>query len=222
MGADLAGMQLISKYNKGARFLLCVIDIFSKYPWVAPVKDKKGVTIVNPFQKILDYPKRKANKIWIGQVSELYNNSFKKWLDDNDIKMCSTYNKQKSVVAKKFVRTLKNKVYKHMTTVPKSKIGDHVRISKYKKIFAKGYAPNWSEEVFVINKIKNAVPWSYVISDLSCEEIVGTFYEKELQKTNQKQFRLEKIIKRKENRLYIKWKSLDNSFNSWIDKKDIV
>ena len=71
---------------------------------------------------------------------------------------------------------------------PKIKVVDHVRISKYKNIFAKGYPPNWSEEIFVINKIKNTVPWTYVISDLNGEEITGSFYEKELQKTNQKEF----------------------------------
>ena len=102
------------------------------------------------------------------------------------------------------------------------KVGDYVRTSKYKNIFAKGQTPNWSEKVFVISKIKNTVPWTYVINDLNGEEIIGTFYEKELQKTNQKEFRIEKVIKRKGDKLYVKWKGYDNSFNSWIDKKDLV
>ena len=106
---------------------------------------------------------------------------------------------------------------------PKFKVGDHVRISKYKNIFAKGYVPNWSEEVFVIKKVKNTVPWTYVIiNDLNGEEIIGTFYEKELQKINQEEFRIEKVIRRKGNKLYVKWKGYDNSFSSWIDKKDII
>ena len=104
----------------------------------------------------------------------------------------------------------------------KSKVGDHVRISKYKNIFAKGYTLIWSEEVFVISKIKNTVPWTYIINDLNGEEITGTFYGKELQKTNQKEFRIEKVIKRKGDKLYVKWKGYDNSLNSWIDKKDLV
>ena len=104
----------------------------------------------------------------------------------------------------------------------KFKVGDRVRISKYKNLFANGYTPNWSEEVFVVSKIKNAVPWTYVINDLNGEEIIGTFYEKELQKTNQKEFRIEKVIKRKGDKLYVKWKGYNNSFNSWIDKKDLV
>ena len=87
---------------------------------------------------------------------------------------------------------------------PKFKVGDNVRISKYKNIFAKGYTPNWSEEVFVINKIKNTVPWTYAISDLNGEEITGSFYEEELQKTNQKGFRIEKVLKRKGDKLYVK------------------
>ena len=87
---------------------------------------------------------------------------------------------------------------------PKFKVGDRVRISKYKNIFAKRHAPNWSEEVFVINKIKNTVPWTYVINDLNGEEIIGSFYEKQLQKTNQKEFRIEKVLKRKGDQLYVK------------------
>ena len=184
--------------------------------------------------------------------------------------MYHTYNEGKFVFAERFMGTLKNNIYKHMTAVsknvyfnvlddfvdkynntyhntikmkityvksnsyaeynvdsnakdPKFKIGNHVRTSKYKNIFAKGCAPNWSE-VFVINKIKNTVPWTYVINNLNVEEIVGTFYEKELQKTNQEEFRIETVIKRKRNTLYVKWNGYDNdnSLDSWSDKKDIV
>ena len=97
---------------------------------------------------------------------------------------------------------------------PKFKVGDHVGISKYKNIFAKGYLPNWSEEMFIIKKIKNTVPWTYVLYDLNDEEIIGTFYENELQGTNQKEFRIEKVLKKKGDKLYVKWKGYDNSFNS--------
>ena len=207
-GADLADMQLISRYNKGIRFLLYVIDIFSKYAWVVPLKDKKGVSIVAAFQSILKQTNRKPNKIWLDKGSEFYNASFKKWLKNNDIVMYSTHNEGKSVVAERFIRTLKNKIYKYMTSISKNvcidklddivneynntyhttikmkpidvkdntyintdrevndKVGDHVRISNYKNIFAKYYTPNWSEEVFVIKEIKNTVPWTYVINDL--------------------------------------------------------
>ena len=97
---------------------------------------------------------------------------------------------------------------------PKFKVGGHVRISKYKNIFAKGYTPNCSEEVFVIKKVKKTVPWTYAINDLNGDEIIGTFYEKELQKSNQQEFRMEKVTKKKGDKFYVKWKSYDSSFNS--------
>ena len=181
-GVDLADMQLLSKCNKGIRFLLCVIDIFSKYAWVAPLKDKKGTSIVKAFQIILKQSNRKLNKIWVDKGSEFYNAYFKKWLRDNDIVMYSTHNEGKSVVPERFIRTLKSKIYKYMTSIsknvyidklddivdeyknryhttikmkpidvkdntyinaskeinnkdPKFKVGDHARISKYKKHF---------------------------------------------------------------------------------------
>ena len=191
-------MQLIIKFNKGFRFLLCAIDTFSKYAWVVPLKDKKVASIVNTFQNILDDSNRseakskgrKPNKIWVDKGSEFYNSSFKKWLKDKDIEMYSIHYEGKSVVAERFIRTLKTKIYKYMTLVsknvytnklddivgeynntyhrtikmkpvnakdntyidfkrevndkdPKFKVGDRVRISKYKIIFAKGYTPNW-------------------------------------------------------------------------------
>ena len=89
---------------------------------------------------------------------------------------------------------------------PKFEFSDHVRISKYKNTFAKGYTPNWSEEIFVIIKVKITVPWTYVISDLNGEDIAGAFYENGLQKINQAEFRIEKLIKRKGDKLYVKWK----------------
>ena len=86
----------------------------------------------------------------------------------------------------------------------------------------KTFLRNWSEEVFVVSKIKNTVPWIYVVSDLNCEEITGSFYEKKLQKTSQEKFRIEKVLKRKGDKLYVKWKGYNNSFNSWINKKDLI
>ena len=226
-GVDLADMQLLSKFNNGFRFLLCVIDIFSKYNWIVPLKDKKGISIVNAFQKTLKESNRKPSKIWVDKGSEFYNNYFKKWLRDNNIEMYSTHNEGKSVIAERFIKTLKNKIHKYMTSIPKNvyidklgdivkkynntynksikmkpadvkdntyigfkkevndknpkfKVVDRVRISKNKNIFAKGYMPNYSEEIFIIKKIKNTVPWIYVINYLNAEEIIGTFYENEL------------------------------------------
>ena len=116
-GADLADMQLISKFNKGFRFLLCAIDILSKYALVVPLKDKKDITITNTFQKILKESNRKLNKIWVDKGSEFYSRSVKKWLNDNDIEMYLIHNEGKSVVLERFIRTLKTKIYK--CTMPK-------------------------------------------------------------------------------------------------------
>ena len=113
-------MQLLSRYSKGIRFLLCVIDIFSKYAWVVPLKDKKEVSIVTAFQSILKQSNGKPNKIWVDKGSEFYNASFKKWLRHNDIIMYSTRDEGKSVVAERFIRTLKSKIYKYMTLISKN------------------------------------------------------------------------------------------------------
>ena len=118
-GVNLADMQSLCKYNKGIKYLLCAIELFSKYAWVIPIKDKKGTSIVNAFQKIISEG-RKPNKIWVDQVIESYNNSFKGFLKINNIEMYSTYNEGKSVVAERFIRTLKNKIFKHMTAISKN------------------------------------------------------------------------------------------------------
>ena len=134
----------------------------------------------------------------------------------NNIEIYSTCNERKSIVAERYIRTLKNKIFKHMIAISKNvyfdvldDIVDNVRISKYKNIFDKGYAPNWSEKIFVVSKIKNAVPWTYFVSDLNGKKITGSFYNKELQKASQEKFRLEKVLKRKGDKL-VKWKEYDN------------
>ena len=228
-GVDLADMQSLSKKNNSIKYLLCVIDLFSKYAFVIPLKDKKVISIVNAFNKTIKQSNRKPNKIWVDQGIELSNRVFKKWLSDNDIIMHSTFNEGKSVVAERFIRALKNKLYKHMTATGKNvyydvlddivneynntkhntikmkpidvgdnkrvyidehnekdsrfKVGDRVRISKLKNIFAKGYTPNWSKEIFIVDKINDTVPYTYNIKDLNGEEIIVSFYDRELQKT---------------------------------------
>ena len=196
------------KSNKEMKYLLCTIDLFRKYAWFGPLKDKRGITIFNAFQKIIS--ERKPNKIWVDQGSECYNNIFKRFLKTKKTEMYSTYN------AERFIRTLKNKIFKHKTTVSKNvyfdvlgdivnkynntvhraiqmkpidvtsdcyaennedsnvtklkfEAGDRVRISKYKNIFAKGYTQNCSEEVFIVSKMIDTVPWTYVISELNGE-----------------------------------------------------
>ena len=115
-GVDLANMQSLIKFNKGIKYLLSAIDLFSKYALVVPLKDKRGISIVNAFQKIISKGgkgefkgRRKPNKIWVDQGGELYNKLFKKFLKMINIEMYSAYNGGKSVVAQRFIRTLKNK-----------------------------------------------------------------------------------------------------------------
>ena len=182
--------------------LIFLVNILGLFLW----KIKKGITITNAFQKILKESNRKPNKIWVDKGSEFYNSSFKKWLKDNNIEMISIHNEGKSVIAEGFIRTLKTKIYKYLTSLSKNvlidklndmvneynntyhrtikmkpvdvkdntyidsmelhsndkdakfKVGDGVRISKYKNIFAKEYTPNLSEKVFVIKKVKKTVP----------------------------------------------------------------
>ena len=182
------------------------------------------------FKGFLKQSNRKPNKILEDKGSEFYNAYFKKWWRDNNIVMYSTRNEGKSVVAERFIRTLKSKIYKYMTSIsknvyidklddivdeynntyhttiklkpidvkdntyinvdkeinnkdPKFKIGDHVRISKYKNIFAKGYMPNWSDEVFAIKKVKNTVPWTYVIKLL--EHFMKKNYKRQIKKNSE-------------------------------------
>ena len=223
-------MKLLSKKNNGIKYLLCAIDLFSKYTFVVPLKDKKGASITNVFNKIIKQSNRKPNKIWVDKGGEFYNHVFKGWLSSNNIIMYSTFNEGKSVVVERFIRTLKNNLYKHMIAINKNvyynvlddvvneynntkhsaikmkpkdvgddnnrvyieehnkkiakyNVGDRVRISKFKNIFAKGYTPNWSKEIFIVNKINDTVPWTYSLKDLNGEKILGSFYDRELQKT---------------------------------------
>ena len=223
-------MQSLGRKNKGIKYLSCAIDLYSKYAFVIPLKDKKGISIVNAFNKIIKQSNRKPNKIWVDQGGEFYDNVFEKWLSDNKIIMYSTYNEGKSVVAERFIRTLKNKLYKHMTATGKKvyydvlddvinkynntkhstikmkpidvkdnnkrvyiyehnekdssfKVGDRFRISKFKNIFAKGYAPNWSSQICIVDKVNDTIPYTYNLKDLNDEEIIGSFYDRELQKS---------------------------------------
>ena len=224
-GVDLADMQSLSKKNKGIKYLLCAIDLYSKFAFVVPLKDEKGISIVNAFNKMIKQSNRKPNKIWVNQGCEFYNRIFKKRLSGNDIIMYSTFNEGKSVVAERFIRTLKNKL--HMTATGKNvyydvlddvvneynntkhntikmkpkdvrdnkrvyidehnkkdsrfKVGDRVSISKFKNIFAKGYTPNWSKDIFIVDKINDTIPYTYNLKDLNDKEIIGSFYDRELQ-----------------------------------------
>ena len=271
--ADLVEMQKFAKLNKGYRYLLTCIDIFSKFAWVIPLKDKRGITIKNALEKIFN--ERKPKFLWTDRGTEFYNKQVQDLLNENNIKLYSTNNSEiKSAVIERFNRTFKNMMYKKFTennntifynildelvnnynnkyhsTIKmtpiegskkvnenkikniynfektkkpgKFKIGDRVRLSLEKNIFEKGYETNWTQEIFEIYDIKYSnVPY-YYLKDLNNEKLQGTFYEQELQKTKQDLYTIEKILKTNKDKIYVKWRGYDNSFNSWINKNTVT
>ena len=270
--ADLADMQALSKENEGYKFLLLVIDTFSKYGWIVPLKDKKGETIVKALKEIFKESGRRPDKLWTDKGREFFNKDVR-----DLVYLYATENEEKSSIAERWIRTMKEKMFKYFTdnntynyidalpelvedynnTVhsstkltptdaskeenelkvwrnlypdryktsrlnPKFSVGDEVRITKKKKVFEKGYTTRWTEEIFTIKEIRETNPITYKLEDLQGEEIEGTFYEPELQKTEQQIYRIEKIIKKEKGRSFVKWKGYSDKFNSWVDNKDLI
>ena len=266
--ADLVDMQAFSKQNKGVKYLLAVIDIFSKYAWLIPLKDKTGTSVADALKTL--FKMRKPEKMWVDKGAEFYNKHVKSL-----ITLYSTENEEKSSVVERWNRTMKEKMWKYfsanntnkyvdilqdlvnqyntslhstikMTPTeaslkenenkvylnsygiaiandadPKFKVGDCVRISKKKKTFEKGYTPRWTEEVFTISKVQLTTPPTYKIKDSTDEEIQGTFYEPELQKTKQEIYRIEKVIRKKGRKAFVKWFGYPDSANSWVNLEDV-
>ena len=262
--ADLVDMQAFSKFNRGVKYHLAVIDVFSKYGWLIPLKDKTGKSVASALEVI--FKERKPEKMRVDKGKEFYNKDIKQLID-----LYSTENEEKSSVVERWIRTMKEKMWKYfsakstniymnvlpnlvkeynntrhfftkMTPTKASKkeneltvwrnlypdhleirninrkfsVGDRVRISKKKETFEKGYTTRGTEEIFTIVKVKRTSPVTYRIADLNGEEIQGTFYEPELQKTSQELFRIEK------KKSVVKWKGYSDDFNSWVDNDDIV
>ena len=268
--ADLADMTAFKDYNDGYTFLLLVIDTFSKYGYLIPLKNKKGETVADALKDI--FKKRKPEKLWTDKGREFYNKDVK-----DLVELYSTENEEKSSIAERWVRTIKEKMWKYFTDnntykyidalpdlvedynntvhsstkltpkeaskkkneltvwrnlypdrykkyniTPKFSVGDEVRITKKKKVFEKGYTTRWTEEIFTITEVQNTNPVTYKLADLQGEEIKGTFYEPELQKTEQQIFRIEKVIKKENDKSLVKWKGYSDKFNSWVDNKDLI
>ena len=274
--ADLADVSKFKQYNEGNNYLLLVIDTFNKYGWIVPLKYKSGETVANAFKTIFKEG-RKPKKLWTDKGTEFYNKNMKDLLKLNGIELYSTENEEKSSIAERWIRTMKEKMFKYFTEnntyryidalpelvedynntihsstklspidaskkkneltvwrnlypdrykinnlTPKFSVGDEVRISKKKTVFEKGYTTRWTEEIFTIKEIRETNPITYKLEDLQGEEIKGTFYEPELQKTEQQVFRIEKIIKKEKGKSLVKWKGYSDKFNSWVDNKDLI
>lgn len=277
--ADLVEMnsgQLkgISRINNGFSYILTVIDVFSKYAWAIPVKDKSGKTVTATMKSIFQN-KRIPKYLQTDKGKEFYNTDFKLLMKEYNIHHYSSFSEKKASVVERLNRTLKQKMwkkfdlngnYKWINTLQsvvheynntkhrtikmkpidvnadneqymkdtiylrkitpvniKFKIGDKVRISKFKSIFDKSYTGNWSTEIFEIKNVVYSNPVTYLLKDSKNEDIEGLFYEYELQKTKYPDiYLIEKVLRKKGNKMYVKWLGFDNMHNSWINKSENV
>lgn len=272
---DTGNLKGISKINNGYKYIITVIDTFSKVANAIPIKDKTGKLVTEAFKSIL-HNKNKPINLQTDNGKEFYNKDFQNLMKEHNINHYSTYSDKKAAIVERFNRTLKEKMWKEFSkrgtykwidilddltkeynntyhnTIkmkpievnkenekeilnniyndnnvknikPKFKLNEYVRISKYKGIFEKGYTPNWSMEVFQISKIIYSNPITYIIKDLKEEELKGRFYSEELMKTKYPHdYLIEKVLKRKGDKVYVKWLGFDNSHNSWVSKSDLV
>lgn len=276
--ADLVEMIPYVGENRGMKYILVVINIFSKKAYARALKNKSGPEVTRAMKSILDSLGHPIKNIHVDQGKEFYNKPMTSMLKQFGINLYSTFSTKKAAIVERLNRTLKSRMWKkfsyngsykwinllqklvdeynntkHRTirmkpidvntnneknllatvynrnwvvtnkTKAKFKLGDHVRLSKYKHVFAKGYTPNWSTEVFKINKIQYANPITYLLVDLNGREIKGTVYEEELQLAkNPDIYLVEKIIRKLGNKVYVKWLGFDNSHNSWVNKNDVI
>lgn len=271
--ADLVEMIPYAKKNRGFRYLLTVIDVFSKFAWAIPVKRKNGEDVTAAMRSILK-DGRVPKNLQTDQGKEFYNANFEKLMEEFKIHLYSSYSNLKASIIERLNRTLKNRMwiqfslngnYKWLNILPelvrdynnrkhrtigmkpvdvskenerevlkkfphhckikkqKFKVGDKVRISKAKRIFEKGYTPGWSTEIFSIVKVSATDPVMYYLKDYQDQPIARGFYEQEIQKVKYSDvYLVEKILKKRYNRLFVKWLGFDKSHNGWIDKKDLT
>ena len=276
--ADLIEVGNIAKANRGYRYLLTVVDVFSKYAWVEPVKSKTGKAVTAAFEKILKHG-RTPRRLQTDDGKEFYNKTFQALMKQRDIVHFSTSGDTKASVVERFNRTLKERLYRYFTvkntlkylpvlkdlvmgynrsyhrsikmapdqvtvqneeqvwknlyvkrlkvkrTRPTLKVGDRVRLNKKYRIFKKGYLPGWTEEVFVVARaVAGVVPY-YKIQEWDGTPVVGTFYAQDLQKVTVKDddlFRVEKIVKRKGDKVLVRWKGWPDKYDSWIEKRALT
>ena len=277
--ADLVDMQTHSRVNGGNNYLLMIIDCFSKFGWIIPLKNKTGLEVSKAFE-ILFKKQAPPKKLWTDKGTEFYNKEVEKVMKKNNVELYSTHNEEKSCVVERWNRTIKtimwkyftaNGTYKYLNILEKLvekynktrnraigcsptdarkpefhervfhrlyykkvkatnkgpifKVGEKVRITKYRTIFSKGYTPNWTDEIFIISEVKTTLPPTYVLKDDKEEPVKGTFYEPELQQVKEERFRIEKVLKwRTTNGIRegrVKWVGYPSSSNSWVPESDM-
>jgi len=277
-GADLVELPTLSRKNSGFRYILMVIDVFSKYGWSVPLKTKTGKEVTSALRTI--FKENKPAKLWVDKGREFYNKDVSELLKKNNIGIYSTNNDEKCSVVERWNRTIKTQLWRYFSAngthkyidilqplmnkynstkhrsigmtpsdarkpsnyqqvfknlyfkkiqstnkQPKYKVGDKVRISVKKDIFEKGFTINWSDKIYTIIKVLETLPPTYKIKD-DREEIKGSFYEQELQKTSEDTFRIEKVLRWKkqngERQARVKWVGYDSSYNSWVPESEIT
>lgn len=276
--ADLIDMQASSKFNAGYKYILVIIDCFSKFAWAIPLKQKNKEAVCKGFVNVLIKGRHPKN-LQTDLGKEFYNDKFKILCSRYSINHYSTYSTKKASIVERFIRTLKNKIYKEFSLKGNYKwkdevlqnkvweynnsfhrtvgrppatinhnnkdavlqryvcisqyrkisdhkkflVGDFVRISKYKGCFEKGFTPNWSTEIFKVSKVQNTKPTTYILEDTKSSPILGAFYAHEIQKTkNPDLYLVEKVLKRKGNKVFVKWLGLPSTENCWINKANCV
>jgi len=268
--ADLVDMQKLKSVNKNMNYILTVIDIFSKYAWAIPIRNKTGYEITNAFKKILT--ERVPKKLQTDKGLEFINKSTQDLFRQHKIHWFTTENETKAQVVERFNRTLKSKMWRYFTEkstrkwidivddlvenynssyhrtikmTPKEgslhknrskiysnlfpstdkvkdkkfSVGDRVRISIKRKSFRKGYLPNFTTEIFIINKVLRTAPVTYKLKDMNDEEIIGSFYEDEMVLYDSELYEIEKVLKTSRNKILVKWKGYE--VPSWISKANV-
>ena len=277
--ADLVDMQSFAKNNKGFKYILMIIDLFSKYGWAFPMKTKTGLEVTKNFEHLFK-TQNSPKKLWTDKGKEFYNRYMSDLLKTKNIQLYSTENEEKSSVVERWNRTIKRIMWKYFTAnntlkyidvLPdiiqkynntyhrsikctssvarkpsyfqhvsealygnevqslkpaKYKLDDWVRIVRKKYIFEKAFTPGWTEELFIIIKVNPTNPVTYNIEDTNGEKIQGSFYEEELQKSNQEIYRIEKVLKKRTKKdgtqeIFVKWYGYNDNFNTWIPLTDI-
>ncbi len=283
--ADLIDMQYFSRGNSGFKYILMIIDVFSRYGWAYPLKNKTGGEVLRAFRELLETGQKPPEYLWTDKGREFDNRVFRSFLDEQHVHLYWTENEEKSCIVERWNRTIKSWMWKYFTLhrtgvyinilpdlierynntyhrsikttpaearkpsnrehvfdalykspprrrrrrekTPKYHVGDRVRISRYKSHFEKGYTANWTEEVYTVVKVQPTLPWSYKLEDARGEEVIGTFYEREIQIATPDTYRIEKVLRRRKNaktgvkEIYVKWLGYSTKFNQWIPETDV-